>query len=145
MSRRSFLNSKCYGGIIYCSTTKKYLLVKGKTGIWSFPKGHRELNETPYTCAKREIYEETGLKIDNIENKPHKFISLYHYFDIVFDEELPVNPIDKEEIYDIKWLTLEEIIPIDKNKDVDVYFRKLMKKQNNVENIENSKNIEKKL
>jgi hypothetical protein len=43
------------------------------------------------------------------------------------DTELPVNPIDNEEISEAKWLSLEEIMPLDKNKDVDVFFTKLSK------------------
>jgi 8-oxo-dGTP diphosphatase len=33
---------------------------------WSFPGGHLEMNETWEDCAEREVLEETGLKIKNI-------------------------------------------------------------------------------
>jgi 8-oxo-dGTP pyrophosphatase MutT (NUDIX family) len=126
MGKPSFNNCRCFGGIIKCTSTNKYLLVKGKSK-WSFPKGHRELNETAYSCAKREIYEETGLVFEDIEFKSRTFVSLYYYFNILVDTELPVNPIDNEEISEAKWLSLEEIMPLDKNKDVDVFFTKLSK------------------
>ena len=62
---------KC--GIIYFDTTdKKYLLVYGKkSGKWGFPKGHQENNETVEDTAIRELYEETGIKINqsNLTNK----------------------------------------------------------------------------
>ena len=35
-------------------------------GSWSFPGGHLEFNEELEDCAKREVFEETGLKIKNI-------------------------------------------------------------------------------
>jgi 8-oxo-dGTP pyrophosphatase MutT (NUDIX family) len=136
MAKSSFNKSRCYGGIIKCSSTGKYLLVKGFTGKWSFPKGHREKNESPIECAKREIYEETGIKIDDIQNKRAIFVSLYYYFNIVFDEEVAVQPIDTTEILDSKWFLPEETNYIDKNKDVNVYFSKLLKATfNNKNNI----------
>ena len=118
MSKSSFNNSRCYGGIIKCITSGKYLLVKGFTGKWSFPKGHREKNESPNDCAKREIYEETGIQIQDIHNKKATRISLYYYYNIDLDEEILINPIDVNEIKDIKWFLPEETEFIEKNKDV---------------------------
>ena len=140
MTKPSFNRSRCYGGIIKSSSTGKYLLVKGHTGKWSFPKGHREKGETPYDCAKREIYEETGLTIDNIQDKKAIFVSIYYYFDIELDEEWPTNPIDTKEVKDIRWFSPEETNVIDKNKDVNIFFIKLLTniKNNNI-NIVNEK------
>ncbi|MCG8570925.1 MAG: NUDIX hydrolase [Spirochaetes bacterium] len=49
----------------------KVLLGKRKnshgTGCWCFPGGHLEYSETFVDCAIRETYEETGLKIENIQ------------------------------------------------------------------------------
>ena len=48
----------------------KVLLGKRKNahgeGSWCFPGGHLEFNESFEECAKRETYEETGIKIRNI-------------------------------------------------------------------------------
>ena len=126
MGKPSFNKSRCYGGIIKSKSTGKYLLVKGHTGKWSFPKGHREKNETPYNCAQREIYEETGIEIENIHDKSIIFVSLYYYFDIEMDEECKVQPIDIKEVKDIKWYSPEETITIEKNKDVFIYFSRLL-------------------
>ena len=140
MTRPSFNKSRCYGGIIKSSSTGKYLLVKGFTGKWSFPKGHREIGETPYDCAKREIYEETGLTIDNIQDKKAIFVSIYYYFNIELDKEYPTNPIDTDEVKDIRWFLPEETNIIDKNKDVNIFFSKLLINSNkNTNNISNKK------
>jgi 8-oxo-dGTP diphosphatase len=40
-------------------------------GTWSLPGGHLEFFETFEDCAKREVMEETGLKISNFYNS-HK-------------------------------------------------------------------------
>ncbi|MBI3366323.1 NUDIX domain-containing protein [Candidatus Roizmanbacteria bacterium] len=37
--------------------------------VWMAPGGHREFNEGLFECARREILEETGLKIQNIRLK----------------------------------------------------------------------------
>jgi len=36
---------------------------------WSFPKGHVDKDETPLETAKREVYEETGIKDLNFVKK----------------------------------------------------------------------------
>jgi len=45
----------------------KYLLVANREGIYGFPKGHTEGNETETETALREVYEETNIKIKLIE------------------------------------------------------------------------------
>lgn len=36
-------------------------------GTWALPGGHLEFNETFETCAERELMEETGLAVENLE------------------------------------------------------------------------------
>lgn len=49
----------------------KILLGKRKgshgEGSWSFPGGHLEFNESLEDCAKRELEEETGITVKNIQ------------------------------------------------------------------------------
>lgn len=45
----------------------RYLIIESREGIFGFPKGHAEGNETEMETAIREIFEETGLKPDFIE------------------------------------------------------------------------------
>ena len=37
------------------------------SGTWAFPGGHLEFNESVEDCAAREVFEETGLSIKNIQ------------------------------------------------------------------------------
>ena len=43
-----------------------YVIVKSVKGDYGFPKGHSEVNESDIEAARREISEETCLKIEFI-------------------------------------------------------------------------------
>ncbi len=59
MSETIITNSA--GGIVV-SSKGKVLVVNQHGTSWSLPKGHIEEGEDPFTAAKREIYEESGVK-----------------------------------------------------------------------------------
>ena len=52
------------GAVIFNTKTKKYLLLHYPIGHWDFPKGHVEKWESDVEAAKREVLEETGIKIE---------------------------------------------------------------------------------
>jgi 8-oxo-dGTP pyrophosphatase MutT (NUDIX family) len=111
---------------VVCSTLDgKYLLVRGRTGKkWSFPKGHMERGETALQCAKRELYEECGIRVvSGIGYNTSKFSrnkdgNNAEYFYYTVPEELPVSIQDTNEIDSAKWFTLEEIQYLNGNIDV---------------------------
>ena len=49
------------GGIVL-NSKRKILVVNQNHDSWSLPKGHIDPGETPLEAAKREIYEESGIK-----------------------------------------------------------------------------------
>ncbi len=57
---------KSCGAVVFTRKNEEifYLLVRQLGGFYSFPKGHMEAGETEIETAAREIYEETGLKVD---------------------------------------------------------------------------------
>ncbi len=60
------------------SGKRLYLLLHYPSGHWDFPKGNIEKGENPRETAKREIYEETGLKdIEFIEGFQRKIEYYY--------------------------------------------------------------------
>lgn len=58
------ISERSAGAIIYSNNDKNlmYLLLKKHDGKYDLPKGHLEEGEDDFKAAKREIFEETGLK-----------------------------------------------------------------------------------
>jgi 8-oxo-dGTP pyrophosphatase MutT (NUDIX family) len=97
------------------------------TPEWGFPKGRRDLKETEYACAMREMWEETGilektvLPIRNLDPISETFFGSNHvqychkyylvYMPKVEDVSMNVcNEHMQREIGDIGWFSLEEAI-----------------------------------
>lgn len=87
-------------------------------GVWMAPGGHREPCEGLFECARREIFEETGLKIKNLKIKATGVAYLQDikqeiYFHFLTADyaggELKQNPEDGE----LVWLTAVEILKLD--------------------------------
>jgi ADP-ribose pyrophosphatase YjhB (NUDIX family) len=69
---------KSVGGVIV--KDGKVVVVKQQKGTFSLPKGHLEGNERLIDTAYREIYEETGLKKEDLKlllNNRFKKIKIY--------------------------------------------------------------------
>ena len=60
---------KSCGAVVYTIVNNKimYLLIQNLSGIYGFPKGHMENNETEIETALREVYEEVGIKVELID------------------------------------------------------------------------------
>jgi bis(5'-nucleosidyl)-tetraphosphatase len=57
------LEDTSYGIIVVLRSSEvKYLLLRQTDGHWSFPKGHKEGNETDKEAALRELHEESGIQ-----------------------------------------------------------------------------------
>ena len=99
----------------------KYLVLKQRpSGAWSFPKGHREMGETPELAALRETYEETGLFVELLPGFSH--ISTYPlreenarketmlFLSLVYGaQEVQTQ---EEEVFEHRWLTAEEALGV---------------------------------
>lgn len=63
-------NRPSVGVAVIVEKNGKVLLGKRKgahgSGSWAFPGGHLEMNESIEECARREVFEETGISIDHI-------------------------------------------------------------------------------
>jgi len=94
---------------------------------WGFPKGRRDPREYELQCAFRELYEETGIKeedvlfVRNLEPISETFFGSNHihychkYYIMFYNSDKEVkydstNSFMAQEIGDINWFTLEECL-----------------------------------
>jgi len=115
-------NDNAYGGIVIRKRKKTWevLLIKDKAGIWTFPKGHKENNETDIETAVREINEETGINrlkhIADLGNVYYSFNSskeiisktVGFYLFITRNTNEPY-PAKEEGITQVQWICEKEI------------------------------------
>lgn len=118
----------CVSVHIYDREKKQFLLIKHKKlGKWLQPGGHIELNESPEEAALREVYEETGLKVQLVGNRipreedyilplaiqKNKIKEDHIHIDFVYgaipidNQNLVLNEIETD---GIQWFTLQEIL-----------------------------------
>jgi ADP-ribose pyrophosphatase YjhB (NUDIX family) len=116
---------KVYGSIII-NNEGEVLLVHGRLSKkWSFPKGHCKKGETDLQCASRELYEETGLVLNEKYTSYHKLKGGSYFVFAVTGRPL-ANRRDNREIDEVAWFPLKNINSIDTNVDVSI-FNTLMK------------------
>jgi len=120
----------------YIIKNKKVLLIfHAKFSKWLPPGGHLEKGETPPEGAKREVLEETGLKIEFIPQEnlwindwnassferpyfcllenvpPHGSFSAHQHMDLIYLAK-PIGGVEHPEELKkgtLKWFTLEEV------------------------------------
>jgi len=91
--------------VVIWSSNGNVLLVKPDyKPTWQFPGGGVEAGESPIEAALREIYEETGLRVDGAHLKVIDMVfkpaddHLFLIFEmqVKLDEATPLQPIDPE-------------------------------------------------
>lgn len=86
--------------------------------VWMAPGGHLEPGEGVFACARREIMEETGLRIKNLKLKSVgvgtlQDLNLDVYFYFITADYAGGKVHEEPENGELKWLTLEEILKLD--------------------------------
>ena len=113
--------AECAGGIVL-NKNREILVVNQNYDSWSLPKGHIDPGESSLDAAKREIYEESGIKklkyirdlgsyerfkigLDGTDDKTElKKIYLY----LFTTEEMKLQPIDPMNP-EARWGSLSEV------------------------------------
>ena len=126
-------NEKACGAVI--ENDGKILMIFQNNGLWGFPKGHVEKDETEAETAIREIFEETGLWVEL--NEKNRFEFSYDIKDknihktvVLFTAKVVDDSRFKkqdEEIAELRWVDggkVEELLTYDDWKEV---WRKIEK------------------
>lgn len=104
------------GGVI--EKEGKFLLVQEAKeicrGKWNIPAGHLDPNETIFDGAKREVFEETGCKVEltGVLEVGNRVLENDVWMSVIFKTKLLQENIsfDKSEILDVKWFTYDELL-----------------------------------
>lgn len=127
-------NEICAGGIVI--NKKRILIVYEKNSkIYSFPKGHKKNNESLIENAKREIFEETGIKNLSLIKKlgSYKRSTIKHPDNIkkitLFLFTTDVEKLDSREKQKSKplWTPINEVAKILSYKEDKDFFKKIKK------------------
>lgn len=111
---------------------KRTLNKKSYPGMWDVSVGGSAiLGDSSQTAAERETLEEIGLKINLQDKRPRITLNFKGGFDDVYLIKKDVNidelVLQEEEVSDVKWASLEEVLTLLKeNKFVD-YDENLIK------------------
>ncbi|MDR1720940.1 MAG: NUDIX domain-containing protein [Endomicrobium sp.] len=95
-----------------------FLLVNSRrNGLWGFPKGHVEKDESELETAIREIVEETGIRnIKFVENFRQEDI---YIMDGSFSLSKTSGVVEKHSVYFLA-LALEDVLGFDKNEILEL-------------------------
>jgi 8-oxo-dGTP diphosphatase len=109
----------------------KLLVIKDKIHpSYKLPGGHVDDSENISSALVREVYEETGIKVEF-----HSIISLGHFTPSQFGESnlyivckafsltKDINIIDSEEIEEAKWMNIDEFL---NNEEVHLYNKSIV-------------------
>jgi 8-oxo-dGTP pyrophosphatase MutT (NUDIX family) len=107
-----FMIIKAAGGIV---SKKDKILMIYRLGKWDFPKGKFDRGESPAECAKREVEEETNIKVklgSHVCNTWHTYtqnrksiLKKTYWFAMDSISDVGMKPQLEEGIEDILWLS----------------------------------------
>lgn len=118
-NKRTNINDVNECGILLLTKNMKKCLIiyQNRSKKWGVPKGYmssREIIERKFfDCAKRELFEETGIIITNLKYRKvgtriikNKLI----YYLQLHKDEFHTNPLDKKEIDKLKWESVNNLL-----------------------------------
>lgn len=106
---KKYKNYCTKSGMLMYSKSGKILVVQSRGRLWGAPKGTVEKDESLEECAVRELFEETGIKINVDEiwkNRKAKRLKHGFYFEVSNAPESKVSIIDKFDSTGGGWINL---------------------------------------
>ena len=120
--RTHCINSHVYG-VILVNCFEETVVVKGrKAEIWSFPKGHGNYREVPLEASLRELREETGINLSDVEPDHELRFRSGTYFVFFVPQRIPLLPEDNNEIMEAMWIPITRLPYLECNKDLRSFY-----------------------
>ena len=97
-------------------------------GRWEFPGGKLQFGESPRESLEREIFEEMGIRVkveDLVEISSNVYRDDLHVVLVAFRCIYLGGTIQKKDISDFKWLSVEEMDDYDITEADQVFVKKL--------------------
>ncbi|KPN96478.1 DNA mismatch repair protein MutT [Lysinibacillus sp. ZYM-1] len=107
---------KWQGAAAICMNAENRLLMvlqgtKEEEKTWAVPSGGKEAMEDFQTCCIREVYEETGYKVNIIKEIYHKntaYVEVRYFETVMIGGQMTIHDPD-ELIYDIAWQSKDKV------------------------------------
>ena len=118
----SFTNKRKAGIFIYDPKSEKVLLIQSNGNLWGPPKGTKKYNENTKNCAKREVWEETGLNIPISNCNKILFINNHATYFYIEQSECPVSLQEHPEndVTGIGWIKVDCLAEYIKNGNISL-------------------------
>jgi 8-oxo-dGTP pyrophosphatase MutT (NUDIX family) len=115
---KKFVLIQAAGGLVY--NDQGQVLIMRRRGRWDLPKGKIDAGESLEACAVREVQEETGLQIVNIDSFLTTTYHTYdesgkhilkesHWYKMYAPGSQPLHPQTNEQITEVKWINPAEV------------------------------------
>ena len=83
-------------------------------GTWAVPGGGKEKGEDYLSCAKREFYEETGCKLEDLTAKPIgswtlSFLPFFKWTTFFYQIDLFTLQLKPDEFSELQWVSIEKV------------------------------------
>lgn len=126
-----------FSRVIIQNERGEFLLVKDKKWGWNFPGGKIEEGETPELAAKREVFEETNLVVENLEKiteenvfyanlpKGNQHWKGYFFWANKYSGKIKIKEVGK--ILDIKFMNYNSSETNEKQQPYQFYLEKIEK------------------
>lgn len=130
--REKFKKSKA-GVFFYDPEMKRVLLVQSRGKKWGPPKGtmEREDQEDSVKCAIREVYEETGIQLNekDLVKKCKIDRAIYFYLERS-QEDLCIPDLEDNDSTGISWIQIDCLVDMIKNNKIQInlHCKKLLRR-----------------
>jgi len=120
-------NKKKSGVILYDPAQYKLLIVQSRGNLWGIPKGTFEEGETFQQCAKRELFEETGIDIDIGLLINDVYINqkvIYYYLEVDSnDYPVEIQTTEGNDANGIGWINTNCMIEMIRSKNIKLNYQ----------------------